>query len=149
MKTRRILTAALAGALAIGLLAGPAAAGGRPLSADLTGAAEVAPGDPDGSGTMDLTLNQGQEEICFDLAVAGIAAPTRAHIHRGEAGSNGPIVVFFFDVVIPDPIPVAFDGCVDVPADLIKEIRQNPDGFYINVHNAEFPAGAIRGQLNK
>jgi hypothetical protein len=127
----------------------PAAAGGRPLTADLNGPNEVTPGDPDGTGTMHLTLNQGQGEICFDLDVDDISAPTRAHIHSAPAGSNGPIVVFFFDVVIADPIPVAFDGCVEADADLIKDIRQNPENYYINVHNDEFPAGAIRGQLSK
>ena len=128
----------------------PAAAGGRPLSADLNGPNEVTPGDPDGTGTMHLTLNQGQGEICFDLDVSDIEAPTRAHIHDGVAGVNGPVVVFFFDLVIPNPIPVTFDGCVEgVDADLIKDIRQNPENYYINVHNDEYPAGAIRGQLSK
>jgi len=46
---------------------------------------------------LNLTLNQGQGEICFDLHVADIEAPTRAHIHRPAAGVNGPIVVTFFD----------------------------------------------------
>lgn len=128
----------------------PAAAGGRPLTADLNGPNEVAPGDPDGTGFMHLTLNQGRGEICFDLNVSDIGEPTRAHIHSAPAGANGPIVVFFFDVVIDDPIPVASDGCVDgVDADLIKDIRQNPENYYINVHNDEFKAGAIRGQLSK
>jgi hypothetical protein len=40
-------------------------------------------------------------------------------------------------------------GCVSAEADVIKEIRQNPAGFYVNVHNAEFPDGAVRGQLAK
>ncbi|HXG63850.1 MAG TPA: CHRD domain-containing protein, partial [Blastocatellia bacterium] len=39
--------------------------------------------------------------------------------------------------------------CADAAADLIKEIRQNPANFYINVHNSEFPDGAVRGQLSK
>jgi hypothetical protein len=140
-----MLMAVLAATLGVALVAAPAAAGGRPLSASLTGAAEVSPGDPDGSGTMDLTLNQGQQEICFDLTVANIAVPTRAHIHRGEEGVNGPIVVAFFDFVSPPPS----DGCVTADAELIKEIRQSPSEFYVNVHNAEFPGGAIRGQLSK
>lgn len=149
MKSRSTMLFALVAALMM-LAAVPAAAGGRPLAADLNGPNEVTPGDPDGTGTMHLTLNQGQGEICWDLDVADIESPTRAHIHAGEAGVNGPVVVFFFDLVIPEPIPVAFGGCVDgVDDDLIKDIRQNPQNYYINVHNDEFPAGAIRGQLSK
>lgn len=131
------------------LLSSAVYAGGRPLSAELTGAAEVAGGDPDGSGSANLTLNSGLEQICFDLSWENIALPTRAHIHRAPAGVNGPIVVTFFDTVIPTPIPVTNSGCVDVPRDLVKEIRQNPEGFYVNIHNADFPGGAIRGQLSK
>ena len=145
---RRVVLAV--GVVAVMLAAMPAVlAGGRPLSAVMTGAAEVAPGDPDGSGSVMLTLNQGQEEICFQMELSGVDAPLRAHIHRAPAGSNGPIVVFFFDLVIAEPIPVTFDGCVAAPADLIKEIRQGPEEFYVNVHNAAFPAGAVRGQLEK
>ena len=127
------------------LLSSVVFAGGRPLSADLTGAAEVSGGDPDGSGTAHLTLNSGQEEICFELSWENIATPTRAHIHRASAGANGPIVVPFFDFVAPPPS----SGCVAVDRELVKEIRQNPEGFYVNIHNAAFPGGAIRGQLSK
>ena len=154
MKKLTLSILALAIVLSLGLLIfdSPISAGGRPLSATLSGAAEVpGPGDPDGSGVMNLTLNSGQEEICFELTVTDIAPPTRAHIHRGVAGQNGGVVVFFFDTVIDPPIPVPEDlqGCVDVPRDLVKEIRKSPSDFYINIHNADFPAGALRGQLEK
>lgn len=127
-------------------------AGGRPLNAILTGDAEVpGPGDADGGGVMNLTLNSGQQEICWELTVNDIMPPSRAHIHRGEAGTNGGVEVFFFDTVIPTPIPVPEDlsGCVDVARALIKEIRSSPESFYVNIHNEQFPAGAIRGQLMK
>lgn len=127
-------------------------AGGRPLTASLNGANEVGSmGDPDGSGTMNLTLNSGQEEICWDLDVENIEAPTRAHIHEASVGQNGPVVVFFFDLVIDPAIPVpdSLSGCVDADRDLIKEIRANPEDYYINVHNDEYPGGAVRGQLSK
>ncbi len=149
---RNRMTALVAFVAALMLIAAiPAAAGGRPLVAELSGANEVpTPGDADGSGTMQLTLNQGQGEICFDLDVSNIDSPTRAHIHAAPAGVNGGVVVFFFDMVIADPIPVTFDGCVHgIDKDLIKDIRQNPQDYYINVHNAAFPGGAIRGQLSK
>jgi len=147
------LLGTLALLMAILAVAAPAVeAGGRPLTATLSGANEVPnPGDPDGSGLMSLTLNQGQEEICWELSLSDIAPATRAHIHAGPAGQNGGVVVFFFDEVIGNPIPRPdpLTGCVDVEADLIKDIRQNPDQFYINVHNADYPGGAVRGQLSK
>ncbi len=135
------------GAVAVALVAMaiPAMAGGRPLSADLTGAAEVpGPGDTDGSGTAHVTLNQGQGEVCFDISVADIDTPTAAHIHVGAAGAAGGVVVNLeIDVN-------GLSGCVDgVDKALIKDIRKHPYEYYVNVHNAEFPPGAIRGQLSK
>ena len=119
-------------------------AGGRPLSASLSGANEVpGPGDPDGSGTAHLTLNQGQGEICFDIEVEDIDPPTAAHIHVGEAGVAGGVVVNF------DIASNGLSGCVDVDKSTVKAIRQNPAGYYVNVHNPAFPPGAVRGQLSK
>ena len=118
--------------------------GGRPLAATLTGEAEVpGPGDPDGSGTARVTLNVGQREVCFVLTAEDIEPATAAHIHEGEAGAAGPVAVG-----LEPPTDGMSSGCVaDVDRDLIREILRDPSGYYVNVHNAEYPAGAIRGQL--
>ena len=119
--------------------------GGRPLSTIMTGAAEVPnPGDPDGSGTALITLNQGQGLVCWELTADGIAPATAAHIHRGAAGVPGPVVV-----PLSPPTSGSSSGCRSADPALIKEIRQHPENFYVNVHNADFPAGALRGQLSK
>jgi hypothetical protein len=146
----RRLISILAG---IALLALPSAVladdGGRPLVVPLTGAEEApGPGDPDGSGTAWLSLNQGQGEVCFAIVVANITLPTTgAHIHRAPAGSPGPVVV---PLTAPD-ITGTSSGCVTgVSEELIKEIRQSPSEFYVNVHTLPlYAAGAVRGQLAK
>ena len=118
--------------------------GGRPLTADLSGGEEVpGPGDPDGSGAASLTLNQGQGQICFQIDVDNIATPTAAHIHVGATGVAGGVVVNF------DVANNGLAGCVDADKDIIKAVRQNPSNYYVNVHNADFPPGAVRGQLSK
>jgi hypothetical protein len=118
--------------------------GGRPLMADLVGSTEVPnAGDPDGEGSAAVTLNQGQGEVCFDIRVSDIAPVTGAHIHVGAAGVSGPVVVSF------DVPNKGLSGCVNADPGLIKAIRQNPAAYYVNVHNADFPAGAVRGQLAK
>jgi hypothetical protein len=136
----------------IAILAFPGAvsAGGRPFSTTLTGEAEVTPegvpnqGDLDGIGTAHLTLNQGQGQICYELTVSGIAPATAAHIHVGASTTTGGVVV-----PLAAPTDGSSSGCADVDPELIKAIRQNPENYYVNVHNAEFPGGALRGQLSK
>lgn len=122
--------------------------GGRPLFATLTGAAEIpGPGDPDGTGVALVTLNQGQEEICFSIAVSGITLPaTGAHIHLGDATESGPVVV----ALTPPDESGTSSGCVFAEAELIKAIRQNPEEYYVNIHTLPlYGAGAVRGQLTK
>ena len=129
-----------------GLVAQEKDQGGRRLTATLTGPVEVpGPGDPDGRGRAVITLNQGQGEVCFELTVSNIAPATAAHIHSGAAGVAGDVVV----TLTPPPTNGSSKGCVSASEDLIKEIRQNPANYYINVHNADFPDGAVRGQLSK
>lgn len=128
-------------------IADPVAEGGRKFTATLTGAAEVpGPGDPDGSGTARVIVNHGQKRVCFELTVADIATPTAAHIHFAPIGVAGGVVV---PLTAPSGSPATSSGCVDVSAELAKAILKNPAGYYANVHNAEFPAGAVRGQLAK
>lgn len=117
--------------------------GGRKLTASLTGAAEVpGPGDPDGSGSAVITVNHGQAQVCWELSVTGIAPATAAHVHVNPVGVPGPVVV-----PLSPPTSGTSSGCTDVSPDLAKAILKNPEGYYVNVHNAEYPAGALRGQL--
>lgn len=113
--------------------------GGAPRVTSLSGAEEVHPADPDGSGFASIWLNHGQGRVCWEITHADIATPFAAHIHAAPAGVNGPVVV---------PLDPNNPGCVDADQDLIKDIIQNPEQYYVNVHNADFPAGAIRGQLS-
>lgn len=119
--------------------------GGRPITATLTGAAEVpGPGDEDGTGSFKLTLNPGQNQICYELSVSKIATPTMAHIHIGKATEAGAVLV---TLKTPENEPVK--ECKEMDRDQLKQILQTPSNYYVNVHNSDFPDGAIRGQLSK
>jgi hypothetical protein len=119
--------------------------GGRPLSSLLSGAAEVpGPGDADGTGAFKVTSNPGQNQICYELAVSNIGTPTAAHIHVGAADKAGPVVV-----TLKAPVEGPVKDCVELDGEKIKLIIQKPDDYYVNVHNADFPDGAVRGQLSK
>lgn len=112
-------------------------------SVTLTGAAEVpGPGDEDGSGTAQVTLKPAEGAVCYEITVADIDEATAAHIHTGGIGESGAPAV---DLDVPTN---GLTGCVSgVAGDLLTQISENPSGYYLNVHNAAFPAGAVRGQL--
>jgi hypothetical protein len=118
--------------------------GGAPRVTTLSGAEEVPPADPDGTGFVTITLNVGQARVCWDISVANIAPAFAAHIHAAPAGMNGPIVV-----PLSPPTTGSSSGCAeDVDAALVQAIIDHPERYYVNVHNAEFPGGAVRGQLS-
>lgn len=104
---------------------------------------EPDPGDPDGSGFAIVRIDAEHNTIRYSLLARNIAPPTAAHIHRGAPDVAGPVVVNFN----PTFVNGAASGSVVAGEAIIAEILGNPSGFYVNVHNAEFPAGAIRGQL--
>jgi len=115
------------------------------VTGKLTGAAEVpGPGDPDGSGTVQVTFNPDKGEVCYDMTVAKIDEATAAHIHEGAVGKDGPV-----KVALDAPKTGSAKGCKTADATLIKTIMANPTDYYVNVHNAAFPKGAVRGQLSK
>ena len=140
MTVRRLVLCSAFAAAAFGATAYAADVGGRPLYAVLTGEAEIpGPGDADGGGTARVTINPGKDQVCWDLTLSTIATPTVAHIHVGDATTAGPPVVTL------DPIA---SGCASPGDELTSAILANPAGYYVNIHNADFPDGAIRGQLS-
>ena len=125
--------------------------GGAPFTVTLAPSVS----DSTGSGSARLTINPGQEEVCWDIHVSGLTTPiTASHIHRGSAGTNGPVVVPFFQFA-PSSTATAFSGCASHNAinittserELLHAIIANPSGYYVNVHTTKHPAGEVRGQL--
>jgi hypothetical protein len=113
--------------------------------ATLTGAAEVpGPGDTDGGGTVQVMLKPEKGEVCYELSVTKIDEATAAHIHEGAVGKEGPVTVG-----LEAPKGGTAKGCKTADAAVIKAIMANPANYYVNVHNAAFPQGAVRGQLAK
>jgi hypothetical protein len=112
--------------------------GGDSLHAALTGKVEVPRGDPDGAGTAEVKIDG--RSVCWELKAVRVATLTAAHIHRRRPGTAGPVVV---------PFGASFrsKGCTNATAAVAAAIRANPSAYYVNVHNARYPGGALRGQL--
>jgi hypothetical protein len=137
------ISVALGAALLAGCAGGPSMQPAR-LNVTLTGLQEVpGPGDPDGTGTVEVRVDPRDGNLCWNLYAREIDPATAAHIHRGPAGSAGPPVV---TLTTPDAAGRS-QGCLTVDLMLARQIGMRGHEFYVNVHNAAYPAGAIRGQL--
>ncbi len=135
--------AAAALAIALPLVPAGATTTTTELAAELNGANEVPPADPNGVGdAFVFGTPTDPMALCYVLIVDNIRPAQAAHIHRAPVGVNGPVVV---------PLRAPSDGdsaaCVQVRPRLVARILANPQNFYVNVHNRPFPDGAIRGQL--
>ena len=147
---RRLLSVSLVvGFLATLAWGGPAsAAEGRSLEfrTHLTGGQEVPErGDRDGVGNAVIEVGPGQS-ICYRVVVRRVDQPVAAHIHIGVRGEPGPVVVTLEGMwMAREDGSYLLNGCVSDPD--AATIRDHPMGFYVNVHTAAFPNGAVRGQL--
>lgn len=149
--TLRMATAALAAALSALAVAvvvsaqngSTSATAKDSLFAALAGKNERPRADKDGRGSFAANFAGG--ELCYGYVVKNIADPAAAHIHKGAAGKNGDVVITLDTPRSGNPGTVS--GCVDVAAGLRRKILANPATYYVNVHNADFPGGAVRGQL--
>jgi CHRD domain-containing protein len=136
----RVLALSLAAAA---VLAGAAGATMSPVvSSKLSGKNEApTKGPAAGSGIVTLHLNAKKLTVCWDFkGVKGFARPNAAHIHKGPAGKAGPVVVAF-------GAAYKAKGCTKSSGKTIAAIEEHPNAYYVNVHSAKYPGGAIRGQL--
>jgi CHRD domain len=133
------------------------------LSAYLTGKAEVnddgddGAGDPNAKGTASFLVAD-EQTLCYGFAIRGADEPNAVHIHKGVAGENGDIVIPFDNPPKdaegqPAGDPGASSGCKVLEQqselDALRRILSNPKGYYVNIHTASFPDGAVRGQLGR
>lgn len=114
-------------------------------SADVTlsGDAEVPGPGAEGSGTATLTLLEG--EACIEGELTDVGAVMMGHIHTGTAEEAGDVLV---DLEIATEGDGPFDSCVPVDQATADTIMADPSGFYVNLHTADFPDGAVRAQLS-
>jgi hypothetical protein len=141
MKLRTLSLVAAAVGLTVPIVALAARTAMHPeLGAKLAGKYEVPKGSTTGHGIVNLELKAATGKVCWTFELVGVKSPTAAHIHKGRAGVAGPVIV---------PLGGAFKtkGCASAPKKTIEAIESQPNAYYVNVHNAQYPDGAVRGQL--
>jgi hypothetical protein len=145
--------------------------------ARLSGFQEVPVVSTVGSGRLKLEISKDEQSIHWDLTYQDIQATvTQAHIHAGQKGVNGGIVLWFCGTTLNVP------GVANTPGPAGTQVCTSPDGHftgtftgadvqtvatqqfapgeldeviaairagvaYGNVHSLISPAGEIRGQI--
>ncbi len=100
-------------------------------------------GDPDGSGLARVSLQSGKNLLCVSLTTSGVAPVTSVHLHSVSPTSPDPVVA------TPAPNSSGSPTCVPVDAEVLRAIHKNPTDHYLDVHNDEFPDGALRGYFSR
>lgn len=119
----------------------------------LNGANEVpieggpAVGDKDGHA-LALMRIQG-DQVSYAFTFTGIGTPTLGHLHKGVKGVNGDVKIPFFTKKLEDGKKFVYGTVTVNDQDLLEGIKANAENWYFNVHTAEFPGGAVRGQAYK
>jgi hypothetical protein len=145
MRRRIITLLALVFAMVVSLAPASFAGTADQFTVPLSGDQVVpGPGDPDGAGGVFVTLGSKTGTICFFADTANISTPlTAVHLHRGLRGAVGQVIV---DLYGPSNDPDV-SGCLNVGSALVRDISKHRNNYYIDMHNEEFPDGALRGQF--
>jgi hypothetical protein len=128
---------------------------GDVFKARLAGTEEVPPNkSPAGGSAWVKTTN---DKIEYEVNVTDIDKVNAAHIHLGESGKNGPVILTLFKdnptelktgkLAEANLTASNFEGPMKGKSvtDLVSAIKNGT--AYINVHSTDFPDGEIRGQL--
>lgn len=137
------------------------------ISSELRGVNEVpGPGDPNGTGEFAAILTRGENNnraaggfdpgtMCYSWSADRIQDATAGHIHNGMEGDVGPVIITLIpptEAGVSECITAvrnSQDDAVTMSRQELRALRQNPEFFYSNVHNGEYPDGAIRDQLRR
>jgi hypothetical protein len=128
----------------------------QPFTSQMSGTEEVPPVDTTATGTAEFNLDT--NGIDYQVSVSGISGVTAAHIHSGNVGENGPVIVTLFKsdtpsnqtngVLVKGTITAAdLEGPMQGKqiSDLVSAMSSA--GTYVNVHTEANPNGEIRGQI--
>ena len=131
--------------------------------AGLTGVQHVPPVETEAEGAAVFVVNM-DGSVDYALAVQDIENVNQAHIHLGEVGQSGNVVVWLYpspDAQEPELIDGEFSGMLatgtfgeehltgPLEGESLDALLQamTDEGAYVNVHTEQNPGGEIRGQI--
>ena len=160
IKSTKILTiVAIAVVIAAGAITtnsiGITSAQEQKFMAKLSGQDEVPPTNSQATGMAEFTP-MGTDSAMYSVNATNIQGVTAGHIHSGQQGENGPIVVTLFKYDSPMN-EVSESGSITADklegpmagkqlSDLTTAMSNGET--YVNIHTEQNPNGEIRGQVS-
>jgi hypothetical protein len=116
------------------------------ISTTLNGTSQVPPNASTGTGNVTGTFNSATNQLNLTIVFSNLngGAASAAHIHNGAAGTNGPVIIPFAGFPAATSGTYNYSGFLS-PANATALLAGNT---YVNIHDATFPGGEIRGQLS-
>lgn len=99
------------------------------------------PGPQGGYADIALQVDDEKDVVCYLARWEGIGEPIALHIHFGEPGTDGPVMI---ELPLPD---YHKSGCQTADHVYVSYLNDNPRGHYLDMHTDTHPKGAVRGQL--
>jgi hypothetical protein len=133
----------------------------RQFRARLSGDQEVPTVETDTTGELRVRFADDYSSATLRLDVNDGERITQAHFHCGEAGTNGPVVIFLagfhangwdVDGRWIDNVTITDENIVNTACgSTLREIAEAmEDGrIYVNVHSVAVPSGVVRGQVER
>lgn len=98
-------------------------------------------GEPNGSGLAVVKIEPSTNQLCWQFAqLKNVTAPTDARLYVYTAGGTGRVGLRLGSTF-------KASGCFGWEPVWLESVERNPPAYIISIHNARFPAGAVRGRL--
>ncbi len=98
-------------------------------------------GSPNGSALAMINVYPPKGELCWQFTqLVNVPSPTVARLFRNFPGATGEGGYFLGHKYSPS-------GCIKVESVVLELIVDKPEQFFVNIHNRQFPGGAVRGPL--
>ncbi len=149
-----VIAIGLLGSVTASNLVSEAFAQSEKFMAQLSGQEEVPPVDTQATGMAEFTPSGG-ENVQYMINTTNTQGVTAGHIHSGEKGVNGQVVVTLFEYDTPQN-KVSENGTITADmlagpmegktiSDLAAAMKNG--STYGNIHTEQNPNGEIRGQI--
>ena len=111
-------------------------------------------GELGASAEATVEVDYVEGEITYTVDISDVTGPFDEapgfHIHVGAEDENGPIVAFLADgddVAAAEATGTLSGTFTAAPPSVLRQIIDDPENHYLNLHSNDYPAGAVRAQL--